>query len=325
MSRPSRFVLLVLLGGLLSACSGAFDTHGPQSSTILDDFWLMLGLSSTIFVAVMILLAYALFHRRAEPRISTRREFTLIGVGGFVLPFVVLSLLVGVTVDSLHKLTGPAPADALQIQVTGTDWWWDVYYPQSGVRTANEIHIPAGQTVAITGIGADVIHSFWVPQLAGKVDLIPGKPNEFKIKADEPGTYRGQCAEYCGIGHAKMAFTVIAQPQAEFNTWLASQAQPANVQALDSRAAAGQKVFMNASCSACHGIKGTPANGSAGPDLTHIASRNMFAAETEPINATTLSQWITDPSSMKAGVKMPGTQFSQEDLSNLVAFLMSLK
>ena len=324
MSRASSFVLLVLLGGLLSACSGAFDPNGSQSSPILDDFWIMLGLSSVIFAGVMILLGYALLHRRDEARISTKREFTLIGLGGFVLPLVVLSLLVGVTVDSLHKLTSPAPADALQIQVTGTDWWWDVYYPQSGVRTANEIHIPAGEIVSITGVGADVIHSFWVPQLAGKVDLIPGKPNQFKLKADQPGTYRGQCAEYCGIGHAKMAFTVIAQPRSEFNAWLASQAQPANVQALDSRAAAGQKVFMNASCSACHGIKGTPANGSAGPDLTHLASRNMFAAETEPINATNLAQWVTDPSSVKAGVKMPATHFSQSDLSNLVAFLMSL-
>ncbi|HEX5369523.1 MAG TPA: cytochrome c oxidase subunit II [Dehalococcoidia bacterium] len=309
---------------MLSACSGAFDTHGPQSSIILDDFWLMLGISSAIFVAVMVLLAYALFRHNQEPTISTKREFTLIGIGGFVLPFIVLSLLVGVTVDSLHKLTGPAPADALQIQVTGVDWWWDVYYPQSGVRTANEIHIPAGETVSILGLGSDVIHSFWVPQLAGKVDLIPGKPNEFKIKADQPGTYRGQCAEYCGIGHAKMAFMVIAQPRSEFDAWLAAQQQPANVQALDARAAAGQKVFMSSSCSACHGIKGTPANGNVGPDLTHLASRNMFAGDSEPLNATNLAQWISSPSSVKEGVKMPASRFSDEDLSALVAFLLSL-
>ena len=201
---------------LLVSCQGTLDPQGPQAHRIADLSWILFTTSFVVFVLVMAVLGRALFRRPKPNDNQSRERAILIGGGGLVLPAIILFAVIGLTVDVLHNLTKPAPADALHIEITGHDCWWDVVYPDAGVRTANEIHIPAGETVTVTGTSADVIHSFWAPQINGKVDLIPGKENVFKLHADEPGTYRGQCAEFCGVGHANMAFFLIVQPPEEF-------------------------------------------------------------------------------------------------------------
>jgi cytochrome c oxidase subunit 2 len=283
----------------------------------------MLGFSVVIFALVMGLLVYALARKRSEPSMAEPVRFVI--AGGFVLPMVVLSILTGLSVWSLHGTSVSETASDVHIEVTAHDWWWDVVYPDDGVRTANEIHVPVGRTVVLTGTSADVIHSFWAPELNGKIDLLPDKTNTLKFRADEPVVVRGQCAEFCGIAHGKMAFYVVAESEADYEAWLSAQQKPASASITDARAAAGQAVFFANSCAACHGIKGTAANGNAGPDLTHLASRTYFAAGFYQVNEENLSDWITDPRDLKPGVNMPATSLSDEDLQALVAYLLSLK
>jgi cytochrome c oxidase subunit 2 len=178
--------------------------------------------------------------------------------------------------------------------------------------------------VAVSGVSEDVIHSFWSPQLSGKMDFIPGKPNEFVLRADKAGTYRGQCAEFCGVGHAKMAFYVVAESRTDFDAWLAAQARPADAPA-GATAQRGEQIFMGSSCSVCHGIAGTDAKGRVGPDLTHLASRDTFAGGSAKITADNLADWVTDPSSIKPGATMPATQLDRDSLVALVAYLESLQ
>jgi cytochrome c oxidase subunit 2 len=312
---------ICVLGG---ACQGAMDPQSPQSGKIADLLWLTAGLGTVLFLLTMAILAYALFHRRRQAEARTSRELPLIIGGGVVLPVVVMFVLMGFTVEALNFLAKDPPADALRIDVTGRDWWWDVSYPDLDVRTANEIHIPVGETIGVTGTAEDVIHSFWVSQLNGKVDFIPGKPNEFKLRADKAGTFRGQCAEYCGVGHTQMTLVVIAQPRDEFDRWVEQQRAPANMP-VDTRAERGRDIFFSSSCIACHGIKGTEANATVGPDLTHFASRDRFAGDFWQLNAENLATWVTQPTDLKPGANMPGTPFSQDDKDALVAFLLSLK
>jgi cytochrome c oxidase subunit 2 len=268
------------------------------------------------------LLAYALARRRSGPTMKEPVGFVL--AGGFVLPLVVLALLTGVSVWALDGTTSASSAGDVHIDVTGRDWWWDVSYPDDGVRTANEIHVPVGRTVVLTGTSADVIHSFWAPELNGKIDLIPGKTNTLKFRADKPVVVRGQCAEFCGVAHGKMAFYVIAEPEADYEAWLAAQRAPA-AQVLDARAAAGQQVFFDNSCSACHGIKGTAAAGDTGPDLTHLASRTYFGAGFFQVNADNLRDWVRDPRDLKPGVNMPSfSNLTDQQLGDLITYLMSL-
>jgi cytochrome c oxidase subunit 2 len=203
-------------------------------------------------------------------------------------------------------------------------WWWEVRYPEQDIVTANEIHIPAGEPVRLELASADVIHSFWVPRLNGKRDLIPGMENVFWIQADEPGVYRGQCGEYCGAQHANMAFHVIALPRDEFNAWLAARTklppQPATA-----AAQRGAQIFRTAGCVQCHAIRGTQASGNAGPDLTHLGSRGTIGAAMLPNTRGNLAAWIADPQAIKPGIKMPRTFLAADDLQALVTYLEGLK
>jgi cytochrome c oxidase subunit 2 len=210
----------------------------------------------------------------------------------------------------------------LEITVIGHDWWWEIKYP-NGAVTANEIHIPAGQRVNISMTSADVIHSLWVPQLGPKIDLIPGRTTHAWLKADHPGQYRGQCAEYCGLQHAHMAFFVIADAPADFNAWVTNTAKPATAPG-SALATQGQNVFMSNTCIGCHAIKGTQASGLLGPDLTHMATRTTIGAGTTPLNANMLAAWILNPNRFKPGVTMPPTTLTSEDLTALVTYLLSL-
>ena len=225
------------------------------------------------------------------------------------------------TAELAHK-------NGIAIDVTGHQWWWEIRYNDVDASniftTANEIHIPVGVPVTFTLHGADVIHSFWVPNLAGKKDLIPGKVNSIWLQADKPGVYRGQCAEYCGLQYAQMAFWVIAESQEQFNAWKQNQTQTSVPAASDSQKR-GQQVFLSSTCVMCHAINGTPAGSNIGPNLTHVGSRNTLAAATMANTREHLAQWIKDSQQIKPGNKMPQNNLSDADLQSLIDYLQSLK
>ena len=208
--------------------------------------------------------------------------------------------------------------------MTGHDWWWEVRYPDQGIVSANEIHVPVGRPVRLRLTSADVIHSFWVPQLTVKTDLIPGQTNTTWIQASNPGTYRGQCAEYCGLQHAKMAILVIADPPDAFARWLANERQPATA-AADPLAARGRLALERNSCAACHTVRGTTASGTLGPDLTHFGGRRTIGADTLPNTPGNLGGWIVNSQTVKPGNKMPPQPLTPQELQALLAYLESLK
>jgi cytochrome c oxidase subunit II len=208
--------------------------------------------------------------------------------------------------------------------VIGWMWWWEVRYPDDGIVTANEIHIPAGQYVEIRTTAADVIHAVWPSELAGKIDSIPGEWKSIWLRADEPGVYRGQCAEYCGDQHTNMDFLIIAQPPDEYAAWVASQSQTPSPPS-SSTVQRGQQVFYEAQCGFCHTIQGTAFNGVVGPNLTHVATRRTIGSALVPNERGTLASWITDPHALKPGVKMPATVLDANDLSALLDYLETLE
>jgi cytochrome c oxidase subunit 2 len=243
--------------------------------------------------------------------------------GGIIMPAVVLTLTYALTLATM-RAQASQPAQGVVIEIIGRQWWWEVRYPAAEVVTANEIHIPAGQPVTLQLTSADVIHSFWVPELNGKLDLNPRQTNTLILQADQPGEYRGQCAEFCGIQHAKMALLVIAHEPAEFEAWLSAQQQDAPAPA-DEATEFGQQVLLGSACVYCHTIRGTNASGVLGPDLTHLASRRTLAAATIPNTRGHLAGWIIDPQGIKPGNKMPPTDLGADELQALLAYLESLR
>jgi cytochrome c oxidase subunit 2 len=209
----------------------------------------------------------------------------------------------------------------MTIDVIARQWFWEVRYP-GGAVTANEIHIPARTPVKVVLTTADVIHSFWVPELNKKVDTVPGHPNPLLLYADKPGSYRGQCAEFCGLQHAKMAMRVDADPPDRFRAWLANESKPV---AASAQQQAGFQAFSNNQCASCHTLRGTSARGRIGPDLTHLMSRKTLGALTIPNTRKDLGAWVRDPQHFKPGNKMPALQISGRDFTELMAFLRSLK
>jgi len=224
------------------------------------------------------------------------------------------------TLKVLASIQAPPTPPRVTIEVTGRQWWWQVRYlsddPARQFDTANEIHIPAGEPVRLKLIGGDVIHSFWVPQLAGKMDAIPGQINETWIEAARPGTWEGQCTEYCGVQHAKMLLRVVADTPADFAAWQAHQREGA-------APAVGQALFVN-SCGNCHAVRGTGANGSFGPDLSHLMQRRTLASASLPNDAPTLMRWIADPQSLKPGNRMPAVALAPEQRAQLITYLRTL-
>jgi cytochrome c oxidase subunit 2 len=218
--------------------------------------------------------------------------------------------------------------DAVTLEVTAHQWWWTVKYldggPSEQVETANEIHVPVGRPVVVKLLSDDVIHSLWLPNLAGKRDLIPGRTALVQFRADKPGQYRGQCAEFCGFQHALMGLLVVAEPPAQFDAWLQAQRQSATPPT-DAQALRGQSVFQSVSCAMCHTVQGTLAQGKRAPDLTHLASRQTLAAGTLPNTPQHLASWIADPQKHKPGTSMPATPLSADDLQAIVTYLGTLK
>ena len=340
MTNTTRRILIPVVAVLcFSSCGGiqnAVNPAGPQANNLSRLWWLMFTVSSVVFVLVMIAVLLSLRNRThsettpilepPQPQEQRRRNVVISAVTVTVIilfVFLIASFSAGrsMTAELAHK-------NGIAIDVTGHQWWWEIRYNDVDASniftTANEIHIPVGVPVTFTLHGADVIHSFWVPNLAGKKDLIPGKVNSIWLQADKPGVYRGQCAEYCGLQHAQMAFWVIAESQEQFNAWKQNQTQTSVPAASDSQKR-GQQVFLSSTCVMCHAINGTPAGSNIGPNLTHVGSRNTLAAATMANTRAHLAQWLKDSQQIQPGNKMPQNNLSDADLQSLVDYLQSLK
>ncbi len=249
----------------------------------------------------------------------------LVLIFGIAIPLVVLVALFGVAdVYLVRKTAPPSPSQTgLTINVIGHQWWWEVRYPGTDAVTANEIHIPTGTRVNIVATTADVIHSFWVPQLARKIDQVPGRNNRVLLFTTRPGRYRGECAEFCGFQHANMSLFVIAQPRPAFNAWLATMEKPAPTPSTPT-ARTGERVFMANQCASCHEIRGTSAAGLIGPDLTHVESRRTLAAAQIRNTPAQLRAWIADPQRIKPGSRMPNLGLSSTEYDEIAAYLEGL-
>ncbi|MES0203267.1 cytochrome c oxidase subunit II [Mesorhizobium sp. LNHC209A00] len=321
----------------LQGCSGwqsALDPKGPAASELAWLIWVFTALCAVIWVLVMIALATPLMMRSrdgAEPLVldagadHRKLRVVVIAVGLTAVIVVGLTLLSFFANRTLAAIGSDA---ALTIRVTGHQWWWEVRYedatPSRILTTANEIHIPAGEPVRLLLTSTDVIHSFWVPSLSGKLDLIPGHINVLDIKADKPGVYRGQCAEFCGAQHANMGTFIIAEPKEKFDAWWNDQLQPSGPPASD-EAKAGEDLFLKRPCVMCHRMGGTPAGGTIAPDLTHIASRRTLAAGTLTMSRGNIAAWIADPQGVKPGSHMPVVELNGDELNAIVAYLEGLK
>ncbi|HLH16813.1 MAG TPA: c-type cytochrome [Bryobacteraceae bacterium] len=329
---------------LLSACAGpqqsSLNSAGPQAGHTESLWWVFLGILSLILIAVLgvMLAALARRHPEFEPASPertaaaadrTERRLTRAVAAATIATVAILFFLLVASVSTGKTIAGLAsPGSGLTIEVTGNQWWWYVRYlddnPQRIAVTANEIHIPVGRPVQIRGTSQDVIHSFWVPGLNGKRDLIPSHITTEWIQADRPGRLRGQCAEFCGLQHARMALWVVAEPESQFEAWLDRQRQPA-VPPSDADTQAGYQVFMSHACVLCHNIAGTPAHGQFAPDLTHLAGRMTIAAGALPNNKGTLGGWILDPQSIKPGNHMATISLKPGELQPLLDYLGSLQ
>jgi cytochrome c oxidase subunit 2 len=309
----------------------ALDPAGLAAAAIHHLFAVMLVLACVAYLVVMGTFV-TVIRRKARgagdgaPPTEARARVAVIGSVA-ATAVILLGLLVynfGVARDLAHPPTAPA----VTVTLTGHQWWWEVEYedanPQRRVLLANELHVPVGQPVLVKLVSHDVIHSFWVPSLSGKKDLIPGHPAALWIRADRAGTYGAPCAEFCGAEHAKMQLAVVAEPVAEFDAWLAAQRAVAAPPA-DSLAIQGREVFEARACSSCHAIRSTLAAGRVGPNLDHIASRLYLAAGSLRNTPGNLTAWIADPQTVKPGAQMPLTGLSAAELRAVVAFLETLR
>jgi cytochrome c oxidase subunit 2 len=308
----------------------------------------MFALAMVVFVLVVGLLAIALFRRRADQpvvergvpseqrggRVGRFAANALVIVGGIVLPVAILLPLAVLSFRDVALLARPARETGLTVEVVGRQFWWEVRYPGHQIVTANEIHIPVGEPVRLVLRSGDVVHSFWIPQLMGKMDMTPGREDETWVQADQPGVYWGQCTELCGLQHARMAFVVVAAEPGQFETWVEAQRHPA-VEPADSLARRGAQVFAREGCIACHTVRygqgaagGMAVGGQAGPpgpDLTHVATRRTLAAGTLENNRGNLSGWIANPQALKPGNLMPVVPLDGESLLAVVAYLEGLR
>lgn len=309
------------------------DPAGPAARQILDLYWAMVVLGGVGFVVFLALLVAALRRRgrpdRDAPDDGTGRgRFRALLVGaGVIQPLLLITVTFALTLGAMRALPVPGQADddaAVLVEVVGHQWWYEIRYPDLGVVTANELHLPVDRPVRLQLRSADVIHSFWVPRLAGKTDMFPDFVNEHQLVAEEVGTYLGHCAEFCGLQHTLMRIRAVVQPAEEFDEWVTARREPAAAPEGEI-ARRGQELFVAANCADCHTIAGTPADGRDGPDLTHLASRETLAAGTLSNATADLRAWVADPHSAKPGAHMPAADLDGEDLDALIAYLEGLE
>ncbi len=335
-SSGSLVAIAVLLGFLflVTACypshnQSTFDARGPVAQAQLDLFIIILWMALFVFVVVFGILVYAGIKYRRKPGqelpVQTHGN-TRLEVAWTIAPAIVLAIIAVPTITTIFDTANVPVGDALEVRVIGHQWWWEFEYPELGIVTANELHVPVGENVNVTLESDDVIHSFWIPKLAGKIDMVPGNINTMWFRADDPDEYYGQCAEFCGTAHAQMRFRVFADTKEDFDAWVASQKETPVIAPDDP----GADLFMNATfaegqrCAFCHTIEGMQIRGTVGPDLTHLASRTTIAAGLLDNNEANLADWLRDPSAVKPGALMPDLGLTEDQISTLVTYLRSL-
>ncbi len=324
------------LGLVLSGCGwnttqSTLNPAGPvakiQASMITSSFWIMMIVSAVTFTALVV--AVIRFRARPgqnglPPQIEGNNRIELLWT---VTPAIILALMMIGTINQSFAFGKIYPAtQALQVDVTGHQFWWQFQYPASNVTTANELHIPVGQKIELILTSADVMHSFWVPRLGGKTDLVPGRTNYMWIEASQPGIYHGQCAEFCGTGHADMRITVDAEPPARYAAWVQKMSHPISVPPkTNTLAYAGYLDFAAVGCSACHTIGGTKYNGAIGPNLTDLSGRLLIAANLIPNNLKDREAWIHNPQAVKPGTLMPNLHVPHNEVVAIATYLGTLK
>ena len=303
----------------------------PQGAPAIHLERLIIGFAAiggVIWILVLLMLGWALLRNSSREVVRTPEkrltQMVSLAVGA------TLAVIAGLTISSflITRSIGADQRAALTVSIRGQQWWWQVIYsdadPRRSFETANEIHIPTGRNVRLVLEASDVVHSFWVPSLAGKQDLVPGRSNSLLIRAERAGIYRGQCAEFCGLQHSHMAVTVIAETPSEFERWASLQRSDGAV-ASNPAASAGRVAFLAKPCAACHTIRGTPAAGRIGPDLTHVAGRRTIGAGLLENTRGSLAAWIADPQTLKPGNSMPMVPLSSTELRVISAYMDSLK
>lgn len=327
--RDSALASVVLLASCDTPMS-IFSSASDDAARVTWLAWFMIVLSALIFAGVMIAMVLAIRRNRSRPPhevdLSDKGHGWILWGGG-VMPAVVLVVLFAVSLGAMARYPGSRPV--VTIHVTGHQWWWqlDYEFPETSqhFRTANEIHIPVGKPVRLLLTTGDVIHSFWIPQLQGKLDLNPGDTNDLRLDARRPGTYTGACAEYCGTQHAKMGLTVVAEDSTQFRQWAARQLTEA-VPPVDSTTLIGQRLFVTGPCALCHTVRGTSALAQVAPDLTHVGSRLTIAAGALPNTLGNLEGWIANAQALKPGSKMPTiTMYTGPELRAIAAYVANLK
>ncbi len=325
-----RSLGLCLAVSLPTGC--AFDTpmstvvqHSDFGRAIVSVYSLITWVAAVIALIVFAGLAWILLQYRERPGAALPRQIrghTLLELSWTIAPALVLLIITIPTIQVIFRTQGTTPPGALEVSVRGWQWWWEFRYPSLGVITANEAYIPLGQPIVIRLEGPDVIHSFWIPRLGGKRDVVPGRVTQITFTADEPGEMPGQCAEFCGASHANMRMRVIAVPKEEFERWVARQKAPAVEPA--GAAAEGKAIFAKHACVGCHTIRGVSA-GVIAPDLTHFGSRTTVAAGIRPNDHDHVTAWVLDPQRMKPGVKMPSVGLTAAEAKSVATYLLSLK
>lgn len=325
-------VSCLFLAVFTAGCTGvqsALDPRGPAAADLLRIILFFVFVCTSVFLLVMGALVWSLLRKpsREESKGAQERQISVVVTAAIVSTAAIIVLLTVVSFTS-DRFPEYKEASSAAILARGEQWWWRFDYDgddrSPGFQTANELHIPVGQDVRLRLQATDVIHSFWVPSLAGKQDLVPGRDNTITLHAERPGIYRGQCAEFCGLQHAHMALEVVAQEPEAYRQWLESQRRSAVVSE-DAAVIAGRDVFMRKPCAACHTIRGTEAKGTSGPDLTHVASRRLLAAGVLQNSAGSLAAWIADPQTIKPGNNMPLVPMTSEELRQVTAFLETLR
>lgn len=328
MKRALMQCILPLAALALAGCGTDIQSvmapRGTQAGQIASLAWLLFGLG-TLVLGIVVAAAWLAIRGTARMRAMLAQERTIIALG-ILFPVATLTLLL-VYDGWLMRAQLHADERDMRIEVTGEQWWWRVAYaaPGGAVASANEVRIPVGRPVSFTLKAADVIHSFWVPSLAGKVDMIPGRDTRLRLTAERPGIYRGQCAEYCGGPHALMAFHLVAMPARDYDDWLAREAAPAPPPSSDAERR-GQALFAASGCGSCHAVRGTVAAGTVGPDLTHLGSRRSVGIDTLPLTRANLVRFIADGQHVKPGNRMPPFRiFTGAEQEALAAYLLSLR
>jgi cytochrome c oxidase subunit 2 len=332
-SRLGLLGAVLLLGSACSAVGWNWDT--PMTTVIPksdfgkithDIFMLISWWTLGIFIVVEGALLYACWRFRERPGAAIPKQVhghTVLEISWTVAFAVILLIIAIPTIRVVFKSQEAPAATALRVDVVGKQWWWEFKYPQHQITTANELHLPVGQAVAFFLHAPDLIHSFWIPQLGGKRDVVPGRVNHITLTPEVPGEYPGQCAEYCGMSHANMRFRVIVHEPGEFEKWVKAQQAPP-VESADAEAQQGKTLFTQQACVGCHTINGVSA-GVIGPDLTHFASRKTFAGSLMATTPENLIKWIEAPEHMKPGSRMPNLGMQGEQSKALAAYLLSLK